>query len=228
VAEGAVALDEAFLSDLAAASQKDLVDALRSGLTQADELLRPAYAKALLCHGDSAGLDAFRTGLQDEDPLVRMETVLLLADGPASADGLLGRAAQQVNTPEGMVAEITVAARSGGGSIKPFEAALTSDNRDVRAVSITQFGAWAALMEAHGRSLPDRRVERLLATAVVDPEVAVQRAAVEQIGRLRVGSLDPVVRALLNDDDADPLVRIAAAEAAILLSGGVIFGGDAS
>ena len=228
VAEGAVALDEPFLGDLAAASQHGLVDALKRGLVQADELLRPAYARALLFHGDSTGLETFRTGLQDDDPLVRMEAVLLLADAPVAADPLLGRVAQQVDSPEGLVAGVTVAARDGGGSIKPFEVALMSENRDVRTVCIERFGTWAASMAADGRSLPDRRVEKLLATAVVDPEVAVQRAAVEQIGRLGVGSLDPVVQALLADDDADPMVRIAAAEAAILLSGGRGSGSDAS
>jgi len=216
VAEGAVALDGPFLDDLSALASPALVDAMKTGLTQADELLRPAYAKALLRQGDGAGLDEFRANLQDDDPLVRMETVLMLADAPAAADGLLGRAAQQVDTPEGVVAALTLDARRGVAGIKSFELAFASDNRDVRAVSVAQLGVWAALVRSQGRGLPMRRVEKFLAEAVVDPEPAVQRAAVEQIGRLGAAGLHPLLEALLADADADPRVRIAAAEAAIL------------
>ena len=227
VAEGAVALDAPFLGDLAVHSSPEMIDALKLGLVQADELLRPAYAKALLVHGDSAGLDVFSENLDDDDPLVRLETVLLLADAPATADVLLARAAQLDGTPEGVISELTVAARQGGGKTKLFELALLSDNRDVRAVAVSLAGLWTISARAGGRSVSELRIEKLLATAVVDPEVNVQRAAVEQIGRLQVVGLAPLVDALLEDADADPFVRVAAAEAAIALAASRVGAGGA-
>ncbi|HCH62616.1 MAG: hypothetical protein CL927_00340 [Deltaproteobacteria bacterium] len=217
LSSGAVALDPEFMRILSQQSLEGMDTSLREGLASADELARPAYVSALLVRGQAAALDELRTSLVDPDPLVRMEAVLSLSavDTPATST-MLNRTATERQTPEASVASLVVAARNGA-NFRVFEEAWLNDNRDVRRAAIV-FGAEHVLrQEARGSRSARKRLEGLLAEALVDADPTTSTEALRQVGRVAMHNLEPVVSALLNDTEADAHVRIAAAAAWIRL-----------
>ncbi len=216
--EGALALDSDFVRSLGTVDLDGLDAAMVRGLETADELIRPALTHALLLRGHPAGLARLRDQLSDADPQVRMEAVVLLAtvDGDATTQ-LLDKAASNDSSPEGHVAALVVAARRGA-SFKVFEEAFASDNRDVRRQAVVYATEHVLRAELQDQRSSRKRLERLLADALVDPDPPMRVEALAQVGRARVHSLQLVVAALLADSEAEDVVRIAAAEASAGLS----------
>ena len=128
----------------------------------------------------------------------------------------MSHAAAADQTPEGRVASLALAARQGG-AFKTFEEAWSGDNRDVRRAAIV-FGAEHVLrQEARGIRSARKRLEGLLADALVDPDPITCTEALRQVGRTGMRDLAPVVEALLLDDEAEDIVRITAAAALVRL-----------
>jgi HEAT repeat protein len=213
---GAIALDPDFVHTLGMQSLDGMDAAMIRGLSTADELVRPAYTSVLLARGHEEALEQVRASFSDPDPLVRMEGVLLLApiDTPAALAMLSRAAADQ--TPEGRVASLVIAARQGLG-FKAFEEAWSGDNRDVRRAAIGFAAEHVLRQEAAGSRSARKRLEGLLAEALVDPDPITRTEALRQVGRTGMASLVPVVEALLLDDEAEDIVRIAAAAALVRL-----------
>lgn len=218
LADGELALDPDFVSSLASLPLEGLDTALVAGFETADELVRPALSRVLLARGVDAGLAAVRADLDHTDPMVRMESVLLLAEveRPETTQ-LLQRAAGAQDRPEGQVAALVVAARTGG-NFRDFEEAYAGDNRDVRQAAVRYSVPWLRRVEASGTGRGGRkRLERLLGAALVDPDPSTRIEALAQVGRSGSTSLRPVVDALLADTEVEDSVRIAAAEARVAL-----------
>ena len=214
---GSVALDPEFLQTLGQQSLDGIDGALVDGLSTADELARPALVAALLYRGHTVAFEQLRNGLEDADPLVRMEAVLMLAsvDRPETLT-LLGRAALQGDAPEARVAALVVAAREGS-AFRVFEEAWASDNRDVRRAAIEHGAEHVLRQESTSSRSARKRLEVLLAAALVDDDPSTRTEALKQVGRTRLTSLQPVVEALMNDTEATDEARIAAAEALLRL-----------
>ena len=217
LSSGAVALDPEFLRTLGQQSLDGIDEALVQGLSTADELARPALLAALLYRGHAVALEQLRNGLDDPDPLVRMEAVMMLASVDRSETRtLLGRAALQGDAPEARVATLVVAAREGSG-FRVFEEAWAADNRDVRRAAIAYGAEHVLRQESTTNRSARKKLEVLLAAALVDDDPSTRTEALKQVGRTRMKSLQAVVEALMNDTQATDEVRIAAAEALIRL-----------
>jgi HEAT repeat protein len=216
--QGALALDPTLIETLSTLDVEGMDAALRRGFDVADELVRPALMSALLARGDAAALGALRGSLADTDPLVRMEAVHLLAQvNTAETQQLLSRAVSGSDTPEGQVAVLVLAAWDGG-AFKVFEDAFEGDNRDVRQMAIRYGAEHVMREEVRGAARTARkRLEKLLAPALVDLDPSMREEALRQTGRLQMAGLQSVVEAILNDKEADDQVRICAVEALIFL-----------
>ncbi len=105
-----------------------------------------------------------------------------------------------------------------GAIFKVFEEAFASDNRDVLRQAVVYATEHVLRAELQGQRSSRKRLERLLADALVDPDPPMRVEALAQVGRARVHSLQLVVAALLADSEAEDVVRIAAAEASAGLS----------
>ncbi len=213
VETGALALEASFLVDLSPYDIPGLTPAMADALGTAEDLLQPTLARALLARGHDAGLAHFRAALGDPDPMVRFEAVVLLELGPPDiAEPLLAKASGQ-GGPEATVAALILTARSADPDFKAIEAAATSDDRDVRWAAIRLLGMAAAPPSSGTALRGAKRVERVLAAAVVDPEPVIQREAWVQVAKLGISALSAVADAAVNNEELDPMVRIAAVEA---------------
>lgn len=216
--QGALALEPTLVPTLSTLKVEGLDAAIVRGLDSADDVVRPMLVATLLARGNPAALDALRANLSDPDPLVRMEAVELLSEvHQPGTDQLLAKAASSPEEPEGSVALMVLAARTGG-SFRTFEDAFAGDNRDLRRAAVRFGSEHVARQEAPGGGRSARkRLERLLAQALVDPDPTTRERALQATGRLQIVGLQTVVEALLGDAESDDRLRVHAAEALLAL-----------
>jgi hypothetical protein len=214
VASGALPLEPGFFDDIGSTGLTALIPALVAGEAMAEPELVLSYAAARLTLGDASADGTFRRALADDDPLVRLEAVLVLSklDGPWLAPSseepmspvvgpavasLLDRAVTLGPDLVRAQAQLVIASRDATAAAQ-IRAAWSSDDPEVRAMALRAVGPAAAALAADKKAL--RALQALVVDAIADPSPSVRLEALRAATQLTWSELPDGVTAALTDE----------------------------
>lgn len=198
IASGALPLEPGFLDDVGSTGLTELIPALVEGEAMAEPELVLSYAAARLTLGDASADGTFRRALADDDPLVRLEAVLVLSklEGPAIAS-LLDRAVTLGPDLVRAQAQLVIASREASAAAQ-IRAAWSSDDPEVRAMALRAVGSAASALTADKKAL--RALQALVVDALADPSPAVRLEALRAATQLTWSELPDAVAVALTDE----------------------------
>lgn len=209
LAAGDVPLEVEFLLAIAGSGLVDLIPALRTGSSVAEEELALPWAAAQAGLGDREGEAVLRRALTDPDEWVRLEALDVVVRLPEAAAVPLIKHADGRGSALVRSYAAEALASFGKGDLASLERAMGKLDRDERLLAV-QFAEKVAadpLLAKRGV----RTVRKVARTGLTDEDPEIRARACAAIGALGVDGERALLEGLLQDDYLD--VRIEAAGA---------------
>jgi hypothetical protein len=214
LASADIGLEPAFMLDVGASGQAELVGPLSRGDEWVEDEMRLAFDTARFLLGDDSAGKALERALDGPDPLVALEALDYLTAIPGERSAILIRKGRSGGTDLARVyANLALAAR-GEGDLGAFSQAILDLDPEVRALA-ARFAAEAAAQPQASRKAT-RNAKRILELALTDEDMEVRIAALQAAAAVGVLVAEPPVRVHL----ADELLAVRIEAAGALLARG--------
>ena len=206
VETGELPLDVDWLFEVGASSKSEIIPSLRKAQLLVEEELRLPVAAARWMLGDSTAEEPFRKAISGSDVERRLEAMdYLVRMDVDQVRGLLVKARAQGPSLVTWYADLALASATGG-SPSVFEKGALDEDAEVRELAV-RFVGQAAFSALNRKT--SRAAERVIESALSDPDDRVRIAAIRATRTLGLRQLTEAIEPLLVHENG--LIRLEAA-----------------